>query len=183
MFVGSARSNSHTKVLAEAIKKSLESRGVSVEIIDLFSLQLPPSDPTFHKDPTIHSNSKVSKLAQKANTTDSFVFLSPVYHNSYSALLKNALDNLAIAQFAGKAVGLASHGGHRTSQVVDHLRIVTRGLNAIAIVSQVCADESDFAGENETLVLVNDEIFQRIGRFTDELIRVGIALKQSRVTH
>jgi len=104
IFLGSARPHSHTKVLGETLKKSLESKGVSVETVDLLSYQLPPSDPTFHKDPTIHSDSRVRELALKANAADSFIFLSPVYHNSYSALLKNALDNLAVAQFTGKAV-------------------------------------------------------------------------------
>src|SRR5581483_3867729 len=98
IFLGSARPHSHTKVLGETLKKSLESKGVSVETVDLLSYQLPPSDPT------IHSDSRVRELALKANAADSFIFLSPVYHNSYSALLKNALDNLAVAQFTGKAV-------------------------------------------------------------------------------
>src|SRR5438876_203322 len=75
-----------------------------------------------------------------------FVRGSPVYHNSFSGILKNALDSLSIQQFRNKPVALMSCGNSdRTgSQPCDHLRIVARGLLAVAIPTQVITLPSDF---------------------------------------
>ncbi len=69
---------------------------------------------------------------------------SPVYHNSYSGVLKNTLDHLDIPHFRNKAVGLVSHGGDGSTQPVDHLRVVVRGLNGIATPTNVCTRKDDY---------------------------------------
>ena len=113
---------------------------------------------------------------RRAALAQGFVLLSPIYHNSYSAILKNAIDHLAIRQFAGKAVALGSHGGNRSSQAVDHLRIVARGLNAIAIPAQVSTDDTDYTNCETGYTLSSVPILQRIERVADELIRLATAL-------
>jgi hypothetical protein len=69
-------------------------------------------------------------------------------------------------------VALASHGG-RSTQAVDPLRIVVRGLLGIAIPTQVCTQEADFAGEpgEDGLYAVTDpDIQARIARQADQLL-------------
>lgn len=177
IFIGSSRLDSHTKALGEAIQSALESHGADVTCLELAAMNLPNADPAFHRDPHQHTNQKIQQLATQADEADIMVLLSPIYHNSYSALLKNALDNLSIAQFAGKAVGLGSQGGDRTSQAVDHLRIVARGLNAIAIPTQVCSQETDFTEEGGKYTLMEPGILKRVERFAEELVRIGGAVR------
>jgi NAD(P)H-dependent FMN reductase len=107
-----------------------------------------------------------------AEAADAYLLASPVYHNSYSGVLKNALDHLMLRDVRYRPVALASHGG-RSTQAVDPLRIVVRGLLGIAIPTQVCTQEADFAGEpgEDGLYAVTDpDIQARIARQADQLL-------------
>lgn len=116
-----------------------------------------------------------------AASCDAFVLSSPIYHNSHSGVLKNALDLLRIPHFYYKPVGLISHGGNRGTQAVDHLRTVARGLLGVAIPTQVCTDKQDFREiDSEGYELVSMDILQRINRFASELIVFAILLRQIR---
>jgi NAD(P)H-dependent FMN reductase len=85
--------------------------------------------------------------------------------------LKNALDHLTIPCFHLKPVGLASHGGNRGTQAVDHLRIVVRGLLGVAIPTQVCTGADDYKDVNGLgYVICSQSIIGRIERFTLELL-------------
>lgn len=173
---GSASQNSHTSALSQSILDSLSRRRVHAKTISLVSTPLPFADPAFHRNPIDHPDSRVKQLVEQADRTHIFVLLTPIYHNSYSALLKNSLDHLAIKQFAGKIVGLGSHGGNRSTQAVDHLRIVSRGLNAIAIPTQVCTDDSDYRPIDGGYVVYSETILERIERFADELTALCAAV-------
>src|SRR5262249_22560984 len=49
------------------------------------------------------------------------------------------------AEFTSKPVGLVSHAGHLPStQTLDHLRLVVRGLHAVAIPTQVATIDADY---------------------------------------
>lgn len=177
---GSARQKSHSLCLAQAVASELGKYECEVELVDLVDLGLPIADPDYHKDPLQNPNPKVVELAQKANASDGFMLLSPVYHNSYSAMLKNALDNLAIAQFVGKPMAFGSHGGNRTTQPIDQLRIVARGLNAIGLPSQVCATEEDFEESDSGYVLVAEDIKERIEGVAKRLVEISVLFKTYR---
>lgn len=81
---------------------------------------------------------------------DAFVLSSPVYHNSYSAVLKNALGHLSIDPLYYKQVGLPGHGNNRSARSVDPLRAVVRGLHGAAIPTQVCASSQDYRAKRVT---------------------------------
>ena len=142
----------------------------------------PPADPRFHRNPLDHERPEIRRLAQLAHSSHAFVWVSPLYHNSYSSHLKTILDHLAIAQFANKVVGLAGHGGNRGLQAVDHLRIVARGLNAVTTASQVCTADSDYAETDSGYEVTNADILQRIDRLVGEVSRMTIALTPLRLT-
>lgn len=180
LLVGSGRQKSHTLALGQAIERALQAKRATVTLVELATADLPFADPAYHRDPIQNPDVKVQQLVRQAAEADAIVLLSPIYHNSYSSRLKNALDHLAIAQFAGKTVGLASHGGNRTTQAVDHLRIVARGLNATAIPTQVCTQDSDYAEADQGFMLSDAGILERVERFAEELVRLGAALNSVR---
>jgi azobenzene reductase len=79
---------------------------------------------------------------------------------------------LTLRDFRYRPVGLASHGG-RSTQAVDHLRQVVRGVLGVAIPTQVCTQETDFSddADGDGLYEVSDpDILARIERFADELV-------------
>jgi NAD(P)H-dependent FMN reductase len=182
LISGSVRQYSYTYFLTEAIAEALRERGVTTSHWNLGKKPLPIADPAFHSNPTQHFDSTVRELVKIATVCDAFVFASPIYHNSYSGVLKNALDFLTINHFQNKPVGLLGHGGNRSTQAVDHLRIVVRGLLGVAIPTQICTAQQDYdevGGNNYKLK--SEDILQRIQRFTSELTVFAYMLQHIRL--
>lgn len=180
LICGSPRQPSYTRVLMRAVEKSLQDKGATTSFWDLREQPLPLLDPEFHENPAKNPNKKVHELVLLAEKADAFVLGSPVYHNSYSGILKNALDNLAIEQFEHKPCGLLSHGGHRSTQPVDHLMVVVRGLNGIAIPTRVCTKEEDYRTTDSSYELADADIKKRVERFAKELLKYAEHLKTMR---
>lgn len=73
--------------------------------------------------------------------------------------------------FWNKPVGLIAAGGsQRSPQPCDHLRIVARGLHALAIPSQLIAANSDFKNMDGKYKLTSKDLLERANEFVDELI-------------
>ena len=181
VFTGSVRVPSCTRALGREVGRSLTSVGANVTYWDAREPVLPIADPAYHKSASEHPDQRVVELDTEARLADAFVLATPVYHNSYSGVLKNALDLLNIdPHFRSKPVGLISHGGDRSPQAVDHLRIVVRGLNAIATPTQVCTQRTDFEATGHDYRLVNEDILQRICQFSEELTVYAIVQRPLR---
>jgi azobenzene reductase len=178
---GSVREPSHTRTLAEFVEQVLWNHEAATTHWSLCAQPLPIADPDHHDDPRTHTNEIVRQLVSAAELADAFALCSPIYHNSYSGVLKNALDNLAIAQFQYKPVGLLSHGSNRSPQAVDHLRIVVRGLRGVAIPSQVCTARRDYRpSASGGYELDSEDILHRIERFAAELMFFAYQLRVAR---
>jgi len=174
---GSVRRPSHSVALAHKIAEAFSA---PFEPVVLNNILFPLADPRFHKNPLEHELDEVRELAEAAQAADAFVWVSPIYHNSYSSHLKNLLDHLAIRQFSHKVVGLASHGSNRSPQAVDHLRIVARGLNAITTPSNVCTADSDYGDVSEGYEVIKADILERVKRMVAEVSVMTLGLKSMR---
>ncbi len=171
-ILGSPRAPSYTRSLAVAVVRALEARGAAVETLDLRATPLPPMSPELRAKRCEHPDPEAARLFRLAETADAYLLASPVYHNSYSGVLKNALDYLMLRDLRDLPVALASHGG-RSTQAVDPLRIAVRGLLGVAIPAQICTAVSDFSPEPDAdgLYAVTDaDIQARIARQADELL-------------
>lgn len=172
IICGSTRTPSHTRTgLKEIERLLLTKESVKTYFWDLRDKVLPIANPAYHKKPQENPDEKVRRLVELASEADAFMLGTPVYHNSYSGVLKNALDHLTIQQFIGKSVGLLAHGDERTViQACDHLRIVVRGLSGIAIPIQVATIDTDFKEIGNNYQLDNAEIPHRLGLMVDQLL-------------
>ena len=171
-ILGSPRAPSYTRSLAEALIRALEARGARVETLDLHATPLPPMTPELRAKRGGHPDPAAARLFRLAEGADAYLLASPVYHNSYSGVLKNALDYLTLRDLRYRPVALASHGG-RSTQAVDHLRVSVRGLLGVAIPAQVCTAEADFApepGADGLYAVADGDIQARILRQADELL-------------
>jgi azobenzene reductase len=178
---GSVRDPSHTRTLTAHVERALWSRDAATRHWDFRDFPLPVADPEFHDDPLRHTDERVCAFASLAEGCDAFVLSSPIYHNSYAGVLKNALDHLAIRQFHYKPVGLVSHGGDRSRQAVDHLRIVVRGLHGLAIPTQVCTRDRDYRWLGpDAYALESEDVLHRIEHLTGELIFFALHLRAAR---
>lgn len=168
---GSPRAASHSRALADAVIRACGERRMPTTLWALDEAGLPFADPRYHHRPADHPLATVKRFVASADEADSFILVTPVYHNSYSGALKNALDLLSMEQFRYKPVGLAGHGGARSTQAVDHLRIVVRGLLGVAIPTQVCTAAEDYTeGAGSPPSLTSPAILARVDRFAGELL-------------
>lgn len=182
-IVGSPRRNSRVKAGIEAVHDVLVGRGVDSYVWNLGQHPLPFMDPDTRGNAG-PDDSALARFLRLAREADGYVLGSPIYHNSYSGWLKNAIDHLSGRDLGGKAFGLTSHGGHRSLQAVDHLRIVVRSVQGIAIPTQLCTDEEDFTLDEEGEIHLSDPpILERVARFSEELLEFAVLMKARRHGH
>jgi len=128
---GSLRGASYTrKALARALDGARAAGGTGT-VIDLREYDLPPLDPD--RDTQGDSDAVVRRVRE----ADAVLLGTPMYHGSYSGVLKNALDHCGFDEFEGKTVGLlAVAGGGFPVTALDHLRSVCRALDAWVVPHQ-----------------------------------------------
>jgi NAD(P)H-dependent FMN reductase len=137
-------------------------------------------DPKPHAHLVTAQDSGIDALTAGVTCADAIVIATPVYHNSYSGLVKNALDLLGAEQMHWKPVGLVSNsGGRHTTQAVDHLGMVIRGLSGIPIPSQLVTTDDDYDFRRGVLVLVNPDVSMRARRFVSEVVWFATGLAES----
>lgn len=173
MLSGSLGKPSHTMGLVADLENRMRDKGCEVVVWDLRKIALPTADPNFHRNPGDHPNELVRELVRLADEADGIVLASPNYHNSYSGVLKNALDLLNFDQFRNKPVGLVCNGGGvRSVQPLDHLRIVVRGVLGLAIPTQIATCDNDYRKHpvEERYVLTEPAILQRCESFVEQLL-------------
>jgi azobenzene reductase len=172
LLAGSIQRPSYTHALVGAIAVQLTAtEGTKIETWDLRTRPLPIADPAYHRNPENHPNDDVRAFVTAVDSANAIVLATPIYHNGISGILKNALDHLAIRHFYLKPVGLASHGGSGTTQAVEQLRIITRGLLGYAIATQVCTAREEYTPSQygEGMALTAVPLVERVNLFCREL--------------
>lgn len=168
LLVGSGDSNSHSLHLGQAIETKLKELGAKTELINLVEYGLPLYDRSIERQNA--QDEKTRSFLDKSLEMDAFVWVTPIYHNSYSSTLKNALDWHHSTKFPGKVVGLASNGGNRSPQACDQLTLVARSQYMLTIPTRVCTDED--VDYDDDLNIKEPSILSRIDKFAEELVEL-----------
>ncbi len=141
--VGSLRDESYTRI---AIRHALaESReyGATTTLVDLREYNLPVFDAD-NRDV-----GDAARLKADLQAADSIILGTPLYHASYSAALKNALDYCGFDEFTDTTVGLLTvAGGSFPTPALEHLRSVCRAVNAWVLPHQVAIPQARNKIEN-----------------------------------
>jgi NAD(P)H-dependent FMN reductase len=131
---GSLRDESHTRKGLEHALDAAEGAGASTELLDLREWDLP----VFDADDRELGDAEA--FTERVRT--------PMYHGSYSAPLKNALDYCGFDEFEDKTVGLlAVAGGSFPITALEHLRSVCRALDAWVLPHQAAIPKARNAFE------------------------------------
>lgn len=165
ILVGSGDQDSHSLHLGQAIEAGLRVRSAETELVNLVKYKLPMYDRSIERADAY--DEKTRTFLRKSMEVDAFVWITPIYHNSYSSTLKNALDWHHSTKFPGKVVGMASNGGGRSPQAVDQLMLIARSQYLITIPTRVCTTESDY---DDAKNIIDESIKQRIEKFCDQLV-------------
>lgn len=128
IVVGSTRPGRKSEMVARwALHLASERTDATFELIDLADHPLPlldepipPSAGRYHHD---HTRGWAAVVAG----FDGFVFVTPEYNHSISAVLKNSLDYL-FAEWNNKAVGFISYGSSGGVRAVEQLRCMAGEL-------------------------------------------------------
>lgn len=128
---GSLRRDSKTRLGLEHALRGVEEIGGTGELLDLREFDLPLFDADEREA------GDAPELTRRVLEADAILLGTPVYHGSYSSVLKTALDYCGFDEFEGKTVGLlAVAGGAFPVTALEHLRSVCRALNAWVLPHQ-----------------------------------------------
>jgi NAD(P)H-dependent FMN reductase len=128
---GSLRERSYTRLALERALEGVREAGGTGEVLDLREYDLPP----LNADADEAGDS--AEVVRRLREADAVLLGTPVYHGSYSGVLKNALDYCGFEEFDEKTVGLlAVAGGGFPVTALEHLRSVCRALNAWVLPHQ-----------------------------------------------
>lgn len=173
IILGSVAEQSHTRALLEYIDSLLSEQGIDTTWWDPRKSPLVFAIPELHKEPEKTPDENVKAFVKLVRGADGFVIGSPLYHGSFSGVLKNALDNLWADAFRDKPVALVGNGSGPTSpnlRPVDHLLIVARTMYGRPLQTTIGTNKSNYSEIDGKLVLVDEDIKQRAKKMVDELI-------------
>ena len=160
---GSQRDGSHTRHALKEALVAAETKGATTELVDLSTLDLPVFDP----DQSDAGDAR--ELRQLVRSADGVLLGSPVYHGSYSSVLKTALDYCGFDEFEETTVGLlVVAGGGFPTPALEHLRSVARTLNAWVLPHQVAvpnAHSTFEAGE-----ITDEDLVDRVETLGADLV-------------
>ena len=163
-LVGSLREHSYTRLATAHALRGAEAAGATTELLDLREYDLPPLNPD--RDEQGDSATVIDRV----DNADAVILGSPMYHGSYSGVLKNALDYCGFDEFEGKTVGLlAVSGGAFPVTTLEHLRSVCRALNAWVLPHQAAVPKAHSAFENGEFV--DSDTADRVATLGERVVR------------
>ena len=152
---GSLRDESFTRIALDHALDAAGDRGAETDLLDLRTYELPVFDPD-RRDA-----GDADRLQERVRRADSVLLGTPMYHGSYAAPLKNALDYCGFDEFEDTTVGLlAVSGGSFPITALDHLRSVCRALNAWVLPYQAAVPSSRAQFEDDAFV--DDDLANRV---------------------
>jgi len=161
---GSLRDGSYTRIVVERALDASRETGATTALLDLREYDLPVFDADDREA------GDAPELTRTIREADSILLGTPVYHGSYSAPLKNALDYCGFDEFENKTVGLlAVAGGGFPITPLEQLRSVCRALNCWVIPHQAALPRARESIEDGRIT--DEGIDERVARLGEEAVQ------------
>ncbi len=111
IVIGSTREGRQTDKMAKWILNTAKSQDIVAELVDLRDYKLPFFDEVISPryNPNRSPAPAVQEWLDKINDFDSYIFVTPEYNHSTTAVLKNSLDFLTNELYR-KPTAVVSHG-------------------------------------------------------------------------
>jgi NAD(P)H-dependent FMN reductase len=161
---GSLREQSRTRQALEVALDGAAAARADTELLDLREFDLP----LFDADHDVQGDSE--RLIARIDAADSILLGTPMYHGSYSSVIKTALDYCGFDEFENKTVGLlAVSGGSFPVTALEHLRSACRALNAWVLPHQAAVPNAGSAFEDGEFV--DENLEQRVRTLGTRVVR------------
>ena len=133
VVIGSTRQGRQTDKLAKWAAKGFEGKA-EAEVLDLRDFPIPFMDEAISPryNPERKPDAETQKWLDKIAEFDGFVFVTPEYNRSTSAVLKNAIDVIG-HEIDDRPVALLGHGSTGGAQAVANLRMALPGVGVVTI--------------------------------------------------
>jgi NAD(P)H-dependent FMN reductase len=140
VILGTTRPNRVGAVVANWVMEVAGKRDdAEFTLIDLAEIDLPLLDEPVPPIVGQYDKPHTREWSALIDGFDAFVFLTPEYNHSTSAVLKNAIDFLH-REWNNKAAGFVSYGAAGGIRAVEHLRLVLAELQVATVRAQVALD-------------------------------------------
>jgi NAD(P)H-dependent FMN reductase len=137
IILGSTRPNRNGEQVAKWVYDIAARRtDAEFELVDLRDYPLPHLDEPLPPSMGQYHNEHTKQWADKIDSFDGFVIVTPEYNHGTSGVLKNAIDYL-YAEWNNKAVGFVSYGAVGGARAAEHLRLVAGELQMADVRQQV----------------------------------------------
>jgi len=171
---GSRREGSYTRRALRLALDAARETGARTELLDLREVDLPAFDPDAEE------GDAVTAFKRRVREADAVILGTPVYHGSYSATLKDALDYCGKDEFEDTTVGLlATAGGGSYASTLDHLRVVVRSVRGWTVPHQVGIRGA--SGKFDGDELTDDGLRDRVDELGREVARYATVEPQAPV--
>ncbi len=133
VVIGSTRQGRQSHKLAAWVAANIKDQA-DVEVLDLRDFPIPFIDEAISPryNPERKTDEQTQKWLDAIAPFDGYVFVTPEYNRSTSAVLKNAIDVLG-HEIDDKPVALVAHGSTGGAQAVASLRMAVPGVGAITL--------------------------------------------------
>ncbi len=160
---GSPAKPSHTSATLRVLAGFFEEDGHECDTLDLADYNLPVNNPVYHADAMQSTNQVVKDFATRVKRANIVVLGTPLYHGSFSGLLKSSLDNLDGDAFYNKKVILVANasGARASMQAAQHLVVVPRTMGGLVYNRLIGTCKADFEVNEGVYQLVSEEIISR----------------------
>jgi len=160
---GSLAADSVTRVALRETLQAAQAAGAQTTLVDLREYDFP----TFDADN--QDAGDAPELRGQLRKADAIVLGTPMYHGSFSSPLKTVLDYSSFDEFEDTTVGLlAVSGGSFPKTALEHLRSVTRALDAWPLPLDVAIPDS--YEQVDDGALVEESLRERVHRLGTELV-------------
>ncbi|MFI8829078.1 NADPH-dependent FMN reductase [Streptomyces sp. NPDC053431] len=131
VIIGSSRVGRTGPAVARWFVEEAESCAMfDVDVLDLADVELPLS---LTQEPGAESAVLLASVAERLDSADAFVVITPEYNHSFTAPMKNLID-WHRAEWQAKPIGFVSYGGLSGGlRAVEQLRLVFAELHAATI--------------------------------------------------
>jgi NAD(P)H-dependent FMN reductase len=179
IIVGSTRPNRKADVVAKWVHDFAGKRNDAVyEIVDLRNHPLPLLDEPLPPSLGKYAHEHTKAWAKVVEAYDAYVFITPEYNHSISAVMKNAIDFL-YREWNNKAAGFVSYGSTGGARAVEHLRGICAEIQIADVRAHVSLSIlTDW--ENYTVFKPGDRHDRQLTTMLDQVNTWGEAMKAVR---
>ena len=183
IVIGSTRPNRIGSTVAQWVYENAEKRtdrkqDCQFELLDIRDFGLPLLDEPLPPAMGKYSKTHTKRWAEKIDTFDGFIFVTPEYNHGTSGALKNAIDFL-FEEWNNKVAGFVGYGSSNGVRAVEHLRLVMAEVKVATVRAQVGLSLfTDFNDMSEFTPAPRH--MKSLEQLFDEVHLWGTALKEAR---